>query len=384
MISPAFIGSTFAHHSLQGNAKILNDDTEDSLQQTLKLTDAQYLIALMVFLVAYAIFETPSNYLLKKYRPSRWLAFIMFVWGAMTMTIAATQNYAGLVVTRFLFGAFEAGVFPGLIYCLTFWYKPNERAFRAALIVAGATLGGAFGSAIAFGIGTINGAGGLQGWRWLFIIEGAPALLLSPLILALYPDYPETARWLSEEERALATGRIRGVASLGHAKLTWAEAWTTLREGRLYLHHLIWLAYSVAFSSISLFAPTIVQGLGFTGLKAQLFTVPPYAIAFFVVVTIAWLADRYEARSWASIVSYGVCGAAFLVEGESVPPSLACAASHRSPILPEQARFHPPHSLHAMRSFAWPFRSPSPWPDPCSPGSLATSVGPAPPRSSCR
>lgn len=269
----------------------------------------------MVFFVSYTVFEVPSNYLLKKFRPSRWFAFLMLVWGAMTMLIAATQNYGGLVATRFLLGAFEAGLFPGIVYCLTFWYKPNERAIRVALTLAGATLGGAFGSAIAYGIGTINGAHGLEAWRWLFLIEGAPACILAPLILLYYPDYPETVSWLSPEERKLAIERIRGVASLGHDAITWKDARDTLLDWRLYLHHLIWIAYSVAFSSISLFAPTIVQGLGFHGLSAQLFTVPPYAIAFCLVTTIAWIADRYEIRSWCSVCSFAICGVSFLIEG---------------------------------------------------------------------
>ena len=275
----------------------------------------QYLIALMVFFIAYTVFEVPSNYLLKKYKPSRWFSFLMLVWGAMTMLIAATRNYGGLIVTRFLLGAFEAGIFPGLVYCLTFWYKPNERAIRVGIILAGATLGGAFGSAMAFGIGTIDGAGGLEGWRWLFLIEGAASCLFVPVIFLFYPDYPETVCWLLPEERKLAIERIKGVASLGHEKTTWKDARDTLLDWRLYLHHLIWIAYSVGFSSISLFAPTIVQGLGFEGLRAQLFTVPPYAIAFCVVTTVAWVADRYEMRSWCMAGSFAICGVAFVVEG---------------------------------------------------------------------
>ena len=285
------------------------------MQQSLNLTENPYLIALMVFFVAYCVFETPSNYLLKKFKPSRWFAFLMVGWGAMTMLIAATRNYAGLVVTRFLLGVFEAGLFPGIVYCLTFWYKPDERAVRIALTLAGATLGGAFGSAIAYGIGQINGAHGLEAWRWLFLIEGAPACALAPLIYLFYPDYPETVSWLSPAERELAIQRIKGVASLGHEKITWKEARATLLDWRLYLHHYIWVAYSVGFSSISLFTPTVVQGLGFQGLSAQLFAVPPYAIAFGVVTTNAWIADRYEMRSWCSMGAFAICGVCFLVEG---------------------------------------------------------------------
>ncbi|KAI0780133.1 MFS general substrate transporter [Fomes fomentarius] len=298
-----------------GNAKILNSDTGDSLQQSLRLSENQYLIALMVFFVAYTVFETPSNYLLKRFKPSRWFAFLMIAWGGITMLIAATRNYAGLVATRFLLGVFEAGVFPGIIYCLTFWYKPNERAIRVAFTLAGATLGGAFGSAIAYGIGKINGAHGLEAWRWLFIIEGIPAFALAPLLYLYYPDYPESVSWLSPAERELAIQRIKGVASIGHEKITWKETKETLLDWRLYLHHYIWIAYSVGFSSISLFTSTVVQGLGFEGLSAQLFTVPPYAIAFCIVTTVAWIADRYEVRSWLSVCSFAICGVSFLIEG---------------------------------------------------------------------
>ncbi len=283
----------------------------------------------MVFFVAYTVFETPSNYLLKKFKPSRWFAFLMIAWGGITMLVAATRNYAGLVVTRFLLGVFEAGVFPGIIYCLTFWYKPNERAIRVAFTLAGATLGGAFGSAIAYGIGKINGAHGLEAWRWLFIIEGIPAFALAPLLYLYYPDYPESVSWLSPAERELAIQRIKGVASIGHEKITWKETKETLLDWRLYLHHYIWIAYSVGFSSISLFTPTVVQGLGFEGLSAQLFTVPPYAIAFCIVTTVAWIADRYEIRSWLSVFSFAICGVSFLIEGSRLisSPMLLDAAA---------------------------------------------------------
>ncbi|KAI0675233.1 MFS general substrate transporter [Trametes maxima] len=307
-----------------GNAKILNDTAADSLAQTLDLSDRQYTIALMIFFISYAIFETPSNYLLKKYKPSRWLAFLMFGWGATTMLTAACQNYGSLVALRFLLGAFEAGLFPGIVYLLTFWYKPNERAVRIALIVACATLGGAFGGAIAYGVGRIDRTRGLPAWRWLFLLEGAPCCLCAAAVFLFFPDFPETVRWLSPAERALATGRIRGVASLGHAPLSWADARATLADVRLYAHYLLFVAFSVGFASMSQFAPTIVQGLGYAGLGAQLFTVPPYALGFVVCVAVAWVSDRYEVRSLGAAAAFLVCGVSFLVEA-SLPPTAFAA-----------------------------------------------------------
>lgn len=162
----------------------------------------------------------------------------------------------------------------------------------------------------------MDGIRGLQGWRWLFIFEGAPSCLCAVLVYLFYPDFPETSRWLSAEERALATERIKGVASLGHEKLTWAEAKATLMDWRLYLHHALCISFAVPFSSISLFTPTIVSGLGYEGLTAQLFTVPPYAIAFVVGLVVAWQADKRGMRSWAAFACFGISGICFLIQGK--------------------------------------------------------------------
>ncbi len=92
-----------------GNAKVLNSSTHNDLLSETNMTAFQYTIALMVFLVAYALFEVPSNYFLKRLRPSRWIAFLMFSWGAITMGLGGTQSYASVTVVRFLLGVFEAG-----------------------------------------------------------------------------------------------------------------------------------------------------------------------------------------------------------------------------------------------------------------------------------
>ena len=161
----------------------------------------------------------------------------------------------------------------------------------------------------------MNKLRGLQGWRWLFILEGTPSCICAILVYFMFPNFPETAGWLSEGERRLATERIKGVASLGHAKITWDDAKATLKDWRLYLHYFSFIAFNIAFSSISLFSPTIVSGLGFEGLDAQLFTVPPYAIAFVVTVFLAWQTEKRGLRSWACFGCLVISGIAFLVQG---------------------------------------------------------------------
>ncbi|KAH8694194.1 permease of the major facilitator superfamily [Talaromyces proteolyticus] len=286
-----------------GNAKVLNASTNDDLLTETHMSNSQYTIALMVFLIAYAIFEVPSNYLLKKLRPSRWIAFLMLAWGAITMGLGGSHTFGQVTGIRFLLGAVEAGLFPGLVYYLTFWYRVSERSIRVALILASATLAGAFGGAIAYGVGHLNGSHGLSAWRWLFIIEGAPSCTSAILVWFLLPDYPETVHWLTTEERDLAKRRLSVEGSKADAKgMTWADSKNALTDWRLYVHYAIYFGISTPFSSLSLFTPSITAGLGYENLRAQLMTVPPYAVAYVVTVAVSWSADHFNARGLHSAV----------------------------------------------------------------------------------
>ena len=164
----------------------------------------------------------------------------MFCWGTTTIGLGGTKSFASVTAVRFLLGLFEAGLFPGLVYYLTFWYRSSERSVRVAFILASATLAGAFGGAIAFGIGHINGSSGLAAWRWLFIIEGIPSCVSAILVLLFLPDYPETSRWLSTPERELAGSRLTLDGSKGASEsLTWKDAKQTIMDWRLYAHYAV-------------------------------------------------------------------------------------------------------------------------------------------------
>ena len=132
------------------------------------------------------------------------------------------------------------GMYPGLVFYLTFWYRPSERSLRIAIFLANASLAGAFGGSIAYGVGYMNGIAGLTGWQWLFIIEGIPSCLFAVVILTFLPDWPESAKWLNAEEKALAIERVRLCGSKGGDKtLTWEDAKSTLMDWRLYAHYLV-------------------------------------------------------------------------------------------------------------------------------------------------
>jgi MFS family permease len=198
-----------------GNAKILNANTKDDLLSTVHLTTYQYILALMVFLVAYSLFEAPSNLAMKVFSPNRWLGFLIVSFGAWCTGIAGAKNFSTLSALRFFLGASEAGIFPGMIFYLSFWYKPEERATRIAVFTCSATLAGAFGGALAYGVGHMNGVQGLEAWRWLFIIEGAPSVALGIFVFFFMPSYPEKASWLSEEEKQMAANRLGASSAQG-------------------------------------------------------------------------------------------------------------------------------------------------------------------------
>ncbi|KAH8891607.1 MFS transporter [Thozetella sp. PMI_491] len=272
-----------------GNAKILNSSTGNDLMTTTGMNNQQYIVALMLFMVAYTIFEAPSNMALKILSPKRWLGFLVFAFGALCIGIGGAHNAETITALRFLLGAAEAGVFPGMIYYFSFWYRPRERASRIAAFLCSATLSGAFGGCIAYGVGHMNGAGGIQAWRWLFIIEGIPS------------GKPTQTRMTEANE----------VDS--EQKINWVDAKACLTDPRMYAHYLAYFGIGSCVASLSLFSPTIVAGMGYKDLEAQLYTVPPYAVAYVVTLGAAWLSDRYQTRGLIAGISFTIGLIAFIV-----------------------------------------------------------------------
>jgi len=152
----------------------------------------QYNNCLVIFYPFYMAAEIPSNMMMKRLKPSRWLTFIMVAWSACMIGQGFVKNYAGLLATRALLGLFEAGLYPGVNYYITQWYLRHECGFRMALFFAGAQLSGAFGGILARGISEMRGLGGLPGWAWIFVLEGIITMLVSFTAPWAIYDYPDT------------------------------------------------------------------------------------------------------------------------------------------------------------------------------------------------
>ncbi|KAJ1548408.1 hypothetical protein HK405_003322 [Cladochytrium tenue] len=269
-----------------GNAATLNNNVSGaSMNASLGLTGIQYNIAVSLFFLPYSLLEFPSNLFLKYFTPSLWIGRIMISWGIVATCTAFVTNFGGLLACRLILGCMEAGFFPGVLMYLCFWYKPSERATRMSIFAASVALAGATSGLIATGISYMNSAAGLKGWQWLFIIEGIPSVLVGIVILLFMPNYPETAKFLTPEEKAFAIERIGPYAPKGtdkhfdskQAKKAFGDPWFWV-----YAIHYFFVTASI--NAFGYFAPKIVVGLGFSGAIAQAMTIPPNAFAFLLII----------------------------------------------------------------------------------------------------
>lgn len=220
----------------------------------LDLGSERYSIALVVFFVSYVFFEIPSNMILTRTRPSLYLPLIMFLWGGVTIGMAFTPSYHALVGLRFVMGILEAGFAPGILMLLSSWYKKEEQSKRFAVYISAAILSGAFGGLLAGSITSgLEGAHGIRGWRWLFVVEGAATMGYALIAAWLLPDFPATtsSRKFNEEEKKLAIRRLQlanqGVQTDGERMGHWVAFKASMVNWRTWI---LVVGYMVSFWSI--------------------------------------------------------------------------------------------------------------------------------------
>ena len=161
-----------------------------------------------LFFLAYALFEVPSNLLLVRVGARRWLARIMVTWGLLAVGMMFVRTPAAFYAVRFLLGAAEAGFFPGVIYYLLRWFPPDERGRAISRFYVAYPLSSVFMGSVAGALLGLQGRLGLAGWQWLFLVEGLPALVMSVVFLTRLPETPDSAAWLSSEEKAWLARRL--------------------------------------------------------------------------------------------------------------------------------------------------------------------------------
>lgn len=204
------------------------------MPKELGLTGQQPNVALAIFFVPYIIFEIPSNILMKKFKPHVWLALCILGFGVTMLGQGFVKSYGGLLATRFFLGFFEAGVFPGSFYLISFWYKREEAQKRFTIYFCSVIVASAFGGLLATGIAKMDHTHGLSNWRWIFILEGILTILIGVVAYFFVSDFPSDAKWLSETERRFVLTRTRTHDSTS-TKVTWSDMLEFFRDPKNYL-----------------------------------------------------------------------------------------------------------------------------------------------------
>ncbi len=275
------------------------------MQRDLHMSNAVYGTGAGIFFLGSAIFDLPSNLLLARVGARVWIARIMISWGivaALMLLVRGPWSFYGL---RFLLGVAEAGFFPGMILYLTFWFPTRERARAVAKFMTATSIAGVVGAPLSSLILKLDGAAGLHGWQWLFLLEGIPAALIGVSVLFLLRDKPDDAPWLSDQEkvwlnRELDEDRRKNGASEHH----------NLSDA--FQLPLVWLLAAVYFVSqvavyiVNLWMPLILNSFLHGGAAsmtqgsstiARYATIPYLAAAIFTVV-VGWSSDRTGDRRW--------------------------------------------------------------------------------------
>ncbi|WVW81041.1 hypothetical protein I302_103032 [Kwoniella bestiolae CBS 10118] len=265
------------------------------IMDDLNMTTQQFATSISILFVGYLPFQIPSNLIISHItRPGAYICTAVTIWGSISAATAAVQSYKALLAVRVILGAVEAVFFPGVIYLLSAWYKKNELGRRIAGLYIGQQVGNAFGGLIAAGCLKLDGAHGIRGWRWLFIIEGVATVGLGLIFALFLPEYPHNAKMLTPLERDMAVWRLEKEAGAaeGNEQIGTMEGFFIgLKDPKIYA--LIFMnMMSQCMGSIANFFPTIVKTLGYNSINTLLLTAPPYVFAGFFYCGLTWYSDR--------------------------------------------------------------------------------------------
>lgn len=269
------------------------------LQHDLGFSKTVYGFAAGIFFLGYFCFEVPSNLILQKVGARRWIARIMFSWGLVAMLMSLIRNAPTFYVLRFLLGITEAGFFPGILLYMTFWFTSAERARIVAWFMTANAAAFIVGGPVSGALLTLNGAKGLAGWQWLFLLEGLPAVALGFVVYRYLPDGPEQANWLSPSERVWLNARLaeEQARKVQRSPLAHFSLRDTLTTPAVWLLCALYFTLVVGMYGLSLWLPQLIKAFhGISDLQVGFLSAIPYLSAAVCMVLTASHSDRTGER----------------------------------------------------------------------------------------
>ncbi|MFI6869794.1 MFS transporter [Nocardia sp. NPDC050406] len=291
----------------------------NGMKVDLGLTETAFGFASGIFFLGYLVLEVPSNLALHKFGARRWIARILLSWGIVATAMAFVPNATVLYILRFALGVAEAGFFPGILLYLTYWFPQHQRARIVALFMTAVPISTALGATVSSLILEYgDGVFGLSGWRFMFLVEGLPAVGLAFVTWFYLTDRPEKAGWLAPAERQWLADEL----AAEQAKLEKAEHWTVRRaltHPRVLGLALVYGGIVYGLYALGFFLPTIIKGFqeqygtDFSVVERGLINAVPYVIGAVVMVWWARHGDRTAERAWHVALPAGIGGLAIPV-----------------------------------------------------------------------
>ncbi|MFL5280081.1 MAG: MFS transporter [Rhodopila sp.] len=287
-----------------------------TMNTSLGFTAAEYGFGAGAFFWSYVLFQVPSNMMLSRVGARVWLTIVILAWGLCSASTAFISDVKTFALVRFLLGVAEAGYFPGVIFFMTRWFPARHRGRAMGIFYAFAAAAVSTGAPISGNILVLHGWLGLQGWQWIFLIEAAPALLLAVSCPFLLRDSPEHAAWLTSDEKGwllqtLATEQSIAPSSTG-------SPLHLLRDGRMLLLIVAYLAIGFGVYANVFFLPLIIKDLGYSNLSVSYLAAIPAALGAVGMVLVSRSSDRTGERIWHVALPTLVAAIALLVTGTFV------------------------------------------------------------------
>lgn len=267
------------------------------MMNDLALSEAVYGLGAGMFFIGYFLCEVPSNIILHRVGARRWIARIMITWGIISALFAFVETAWQFYVLRFLLGIAEAGLAPGLLLYLTYWFPSYRRAKMTVLWFIAIPLSGMVGGPLSGWImERFAGVHGWAGWQWMFLIEAVPTVVVGLMVLSYLKDGVKDAHWLDDDEKKLISSEL---AEDEQHKVTHASAGAFIRDRRLWLLASIYFCVVMGQYAITFWLPTLVRNAGIADpLHIGLLTSLPYCCAIVAMQLAGRSGDRHRERRW--------------------------------------------------------------------------------------
>ncbi len=277
-----------------------------------------------IFFIGYAVFEVPSNIMLHRFGARIWIARIMVTWGVVSAGLAFVHTQTSFYLLRFLLGVAEAGFIPGVVAYLAYWFPVRYRSRANAGVIMATAIASAIGSPISgLLMHALDGMQGIAGWRWMLLLEAAPAVVLGLFVLVWLTDRPEGAQWLPADQRNWLVAELAGEAS----KLTQTASLPFLkiaRMPRVWSLSALFVSFLTAFYGVLLWLPQIVKHMGsLSDLEVGFVTALPFCCAAVSMYLVARHSDKVGERRLHIAVCMTIGGSALLACAFVTPPAIA-------------------------------------------------------------